>query len=93
MKQYCVYILSNGAKNLYIGSTSNLPQRLDEHRNHIYPKSFTAAYNLDKLVFAEVFDSSLDMIAFERKIKGWTRAKKLELILKHNPSWSDIHPG
>ena len=90
MKDYCVYILSNGAKNLYIGSTSDLEKRLGEHQDHVYPNSFTSRYNLDKLVFVEHFYSSLEMIAFERQIKGWSRAKKLKLILAQNPKWSDL---
>jgi putative endonuclease len=93
VKEYCVYILSNGARNLYIGATSNLEKRLGEHQEHASPKSFTARYNLDKLVFAETFSNARDMIAFERQIKGWTRAKKLKLILAQNPAWSDLSYG
>jgi putative endonuclease len=90
MKEYCVYILSNGARNLYIGVTSNLEKRLWEHSEGIHPDSFTARYNLDKLVFVAPFPTSLEMIAFEKQIKGWSRAKKLKLILAQNPDSRDL---
>ena len=85
-----MYILSNGARNLYIGVTSNREKRLWEHRNGVYPASFSSRYHLDKVVFAAMFPTSLEMIAFEKQLKGWSRAKKLKLILSRNPTWSDL---
>ena len=74
---------------LYTGVTNNLQRRLYEHKNKII-KGFTGRYNVNKLVF---FDSTADVkeaIAYEKKIKGWTRIKKEELINKQNPNWDDL---
>ena len=92
-KHFFVYILSNKTDvATYIGVTSNLPARVYEHKNHMDPNSFTAKYNITKLVYYE--EAGTDpLVAFEREkqLKGWTRAKKNALINSMNPTWSDLY--
>lgn len=75
---------------LYTGVTSNLKQRLWQHQNKIYPNSFTAKYNIQILVYFEVFDSIVTAISREKEIKGWSRKKKEALVEKGNPSWRQL---
>ena len=92
-KHFFVYILSNKTNvATYIGVTSNLPARIYEHKNHMDPNSFTAKYNITKLVYFE--EAGTDpLVAFEREkqLKGWTRAKKNALINSMNPEWKDLY--
>ena len=53
-------------------------------------KGFTEKYNVNKLVFFEEFSYVKDAIAEEKRIKGWTRANKIELIELINPKWEDM---
>lgn len=87
---YFVYILSNNIGSvLYIGVTSNLIKRLFEHRNKL-SEGFTKKYNVDNLVYYENFQQITDAIAAEKKLKGWTRKKKIALITNFNPTWKDL---
>ena len=49
--------------------------------------------NVDKLVYFTETDDSLDAISFEKKIKGWKRNRKIELIEQSNPNWDDLSEG
>lgn len=75
---------------LYIGVTSDLVVRVTEHKEKEYPKSFTAKYNLNKLVYFESFFSIEEAIAREKQIKGTSREKKDGLIASKNPEWKDL---
>lgn len=87
---YYVYILTNKYnKVLYVGVTNNLERRIIEHKKRLI-KGFTNKYNLDKLVYFEIFNNIDDAIASEKKVKGWTRRKKIQLIQSRNPKWDDI---
>ena len=87
---YFVYILSNWDDSvLYIGVTSDLEERLYEHRNHLVD-GFTKKYNVHKLVYFEESSDIKSAIAREKQLKGWTRRKKNELIKKNNPEWKDL---
>ena len=86
-----VYILTNkNNTTLYVGVTSALFSRAAEHRDKIFPKSFSAKYNLTKLVYYETFDSIVDAIAREKQLKAGSRKQKVKLINKHNPQWIDL---
>lgn len=90
MKSYWVYILTNKTnKVLYIGVTNNLERRTNEHKNKLLP-GFTSKYNLTKLVWFNEFNHVEDAITAEKKIKGWLRKKKDNLIEKDNPNWNDL---
>lgn len=74
---------------LYIGVTNNLERRVHEHKSKQIP-GYTEKYNLNKLVFCQDFSNVNDAIAVEKKLKGWVRRKKDELISNFNPSWKDL---
>lgn len=89
-KQYFVYILTN--KNhtvLYTGITSDLANRLFEHKEKL-TQGFTKLYNVDKLVYYEIFEDAYEAISREKQLKAGSRNKKLNLINAFNPSWCDL---
>ncbi len=75
---------------IYIGVTDNIEERVREHKNKIYPKSFTAKYNCESLVYFEEFENGENASVRERQFKKWKRDWKIKLIEEMNPSWSDI---
>ena len=86
-----MYILTNNKKNaLYTGVTSNLKDRIFKHMTNKYPGSFTARYNLKRLVYFECFESIGLAIKREKQIKAGTRQRKLDLINQMNPEWNDL---
>ncbi|MBE6457882.1 MAG: GIY-YIG nuclease family protein [Alphaproteobacteria bacterium] len=90
-KYYYVYIMASSRNGtLYIGVTSNLPQRIFEHKNHLLP-GFTDRYNVDKLVYFERHDNANDAIRREKRLKDWKRNWKKDLIEKYNPLWRDLY--
>ena len=89
---YWVYILTNKPKGtLYIGVTSNLPQRIEEHKQKRYENSFSARYNLNKLVYYEQFQMIGDAIGREKQLKSGNRATKEQLINSINPNLNDLY--
>jgi putative endonuclease len=86
---FYVYILSSRSRTLYIGVTNALRYRILEHRENV-PGSFTARYNIDRLVYVERFKYINNAIARERELKDWNRAKKIVLITAKNPTWEDL---
>ena len=89
---YYVYILTNRTnKVVYTGVTNDLIRRIYEHRHHLDKSSFTAQYNVEKLVYFEETPSSRAAIEREKQIKSWSRKKKNELIESKNPNWQDIY--
>jgi len=90
-KSYFVYILTNKTNTvLYAGTTSDLIKRVWEHKNKLV-ESFTHKYNINKLVYYEIFDSPEDAIKREKQIKAGSRQKKIDLIRKNNPSFRDLY--
>lgn len=86
-----VYIMSSPDKtSLYTGVTSNLENRVYEHKTKFYPKSFTARYNCVQLVYFKYFGSIEEAIAEEKRIKGGSRLQKLSLIESMNKNWRDL---
>ncbi len=91
MKPGFVYILTNkNNTTLYVGVTANLIQRVQQHQQKVNPKSFTARYNLNKLVYYEAFQMIGDAITREKQLKAGNRAKKIKLIETNNPNWVDL---
>ena len=92
MKSGFVYLLTNKNNTvLYVGVTSNLVERIEQHRTKKYPKSFTARYGLYKLVYWKAFSSIGEAIAREKQLKAGSRLKKIELINGSNPAWMDLY--
>jgi putative endonuclease len=91
MQSY-VYIITNKKNGtLYIGVTSDLIKRVYEHKNKVILTSFSAKYNLDKLVYYEVSENIESAILREKQMKKWNRAWKIQLIDQDNPSWKDLY--
>jgi putative endonuclease len=88
-KQFYVYLLASKSRTLYVGVTSDLQARLYQHKNKQLD-GFTAQYNIDRLVYFEVHNDALTAITREKQIKKWSRAKKIALIEKTNPTWEDL---
>jgi len=92
-KQYYVYIMTNKSNTvLYTGVTNDLIRRVFEHKNKLV-EGFTKKYNVDKLVFCEVYEDINSAIAREKQIKGGSRKKKIQLIENINKSWNDLYEG
>lgn len=90
---YYVYILTNQSNNvLYIGVTKDLVRRVYEHKHHLDPNSFTAKYNVTKLVYFEETSDARAAIEREKQLKGWSRMKKLFLVKEKNPAYHDLYP-
>lgn len=87
------YILTNeNNTTLYVGITADLVKRVEEHINKIHPNSFSAKYNLTKLVWFEGFNHIEDAITREKQLKAGNRKRKERLINSNNPNWEDLCP-
>jgi putative endonuclease len=92
-KQPCVYILASGRHGtLYIGVTSNLLGRLQQHREGSI-EGFTARYDVTRLVHFEMADTMEAAIEREKRLKKWNRDWKIALIERDNPDWEDLAIG
>ena len=90
MKQPCVYILASRRNGtLYIGTTSNLVQRVWQHKNEV-AGGFTERYGVTTLVWYEGHETMLSAVAREKQLKEWKRAWKLQLVERSNPLWRDL---
>jgi len=90
-KQFCIYILASKYRGtLYIGVTSNIIRRIFEHKNHLV-EGFTNTYNVNRLVYFEVFSSIEEAIEREKQLKHWNRDWKIKLIERSNPYWKDLY--
>lgn len=89
MRYFFVYILTNNSGTLYTGVTGGLECRLSYHQAGVGSR-FTSRYDIGKLLYYEIFGDIHEAIAREKRIKGWTRAKKIALFEAHNPGWLDI---
>ena len=90
--QYYVYMLSNCTNTVvYTGVTNDLVRRVYEHKHDAEPKSFTAKYQVHKLVYYEVTDYLRAALEREKQIKKWNRARKNQYISKMNPQWQDLY--
>jgi len=86
-----IYIMANKPNGvLYIGVTSNLENRIHQHRNNLI-FGFTAKYNLHSLVYYEVFGGIAEAISREKQLKNWRRKWKIDLIERSNPGWRDLY--
>ncbi len=92
MKPGYIYIITNNNHTvLYTGVTSDLTKRIKEHQDKRYQGSFSARYNVNKLVYYEAFQLIGDAISREKQIKAGSRAKKIALINSINAEWNDLY--
>jgi putative endonuclease len=90
-KNYFVYILANKNNNvLYIGVTSDLLARIYQHKDKMV-SGFTKKYNVDKLVYYEIYEDVYEAISREKQLKNLVRRKKIYLINNFNPKWIDLY--
>lgn len=90
-KTFYVYMLASGRNGtLYIGVTSNLLQRVWQHKQKLL-EGFTKTYGVDQLVWYEQHTSAETAITREKQIKHWKRDWKIRLIEATNPYWQDHH--
>ena len=89
---WSVYIITNKPNGvLYIGKSKRLKERIYQHKNKVHPKTFSARYNLHKLVYFENHEIEDDAKLRERQLKKWNRDWKIELIESANPEWKDLY--
>ncbi len=87
--RYYVYIMASRSLNLYTGVTNSIYQRALQHKSGEI-EGFTKKYNINRLVYYEMFEHIGSAIAREKQVKAWTRAKRLALIKSMNPAWQDL---
>ena len=87
----CVYILASRRKGtIYTGATSNLPQRVWQHKQGLV-EGFTRTYSVHTLVWCEQHETMASAIVREKALKKWPRAWKVALIEELNPGWRDLY--
>lgn len=90
-KQYYIYIMTNKYNTvLYTGITNDLKKRIYEHKEKLV-EGFTKRYNINKLVYYEIFNDPVTVISREKQIKAGSKAKKIGLIEKANSEWKDLY--
>ena len=92
MAGYVYMMASRKHGTLYIGVTADIVRRVWEHRDKVFPESFTARYNVNRLVWYQEFDDITDAISHEKRMKRWRREWKVQLIEESNPEWDDLYP-
>jgi putative endonuclease len=91
-KHYSVYIMGSLSGTLYIGFSGNLHRRFFQHKFHHF-EGFTDRYDVTRLLYWESYDDVHEALARETQLKGWSRAKKIGLIVRKNPHWIDLASG
>ena len=91
MREHCyyVYIMASRSRTLYIGFTSELFVRVQKHKNDAF-EGFSKQYQCHRLVYYEAFGDVNKAIAREKQLKRWSRAKKINQIMRQNPAWADL---
>lgn len=85
-----MYIITNKKDGvLYIGVSNDLERRMFEHKNKLV-EGFSSRYNLDKLIYFEVYQYISDAIKREKNLKKWKRDWKINLIVEENTDWKDL---
>jgi putative endonuclease len=86
-----VYIITNKKNGtVYIGETGNIKARISQHKRKVHPTTFSARYNLDKLVYFEIVASKEAALKREKQLKKWNRDWKIRIIEEKNPEWNDL---
>jgi putative endonuclease len=88
---YYVYLLASRREGtLYLGVTNDLIRRTYEHKTKAI-HGFSSRYNVDRLVWFEIYDDPTTAIAREKELKKWHRDWKIRLIEEANPNWDDLY--
>lgn len=91
MNLWYIYIIANKPNGvIYIGVTDDIEEKVKEHKLKVYPKSFTARYNCENLIYFEEFENGEEASIRELQFKKWKRNWKIKLIEEMNPIWSDL---
>jgi putative endonuclease len=90
MKTFYVYIMASLSGILYIGYTNRLDERVRAHKSKHFQGSFSARYNVNRLVWYEEHGFAMNAITREKQIKKWNREWKMKLIESLNPGWNDL---
>jgi putative endonuclease len=91
MKAWLYITASKPNGVIYVGITTELKYRIESHKNKKYTHSFSARYNVDKLVYYEEYPNILPAREFEIQLKGGSRRAKIKLIEAFNPEWEDLY--
>ena len=90
-RQPCVYLLASRRNGtLYVGVTSNLVQRVWQHKNN-FVEGFTKRYGIHTLVWHELHETMESAILREKVIKAWKRSWKIALVEESNSGWRDLY--
>ena len=89
VRAYWVYIMARRSRVLYTGVTNDLGRRVKEHKQSLIA-GFTQRHRITRLVYFEAYTEIRDAIAREKQIKAWTRARRISLVERRNPSWEDL---
>jgi putative endonuclease len=92
-RTYYVYILASESRELYVGVTNDIYQRVWQHRSGLDPNSYSARHQTFRLVYCESTPDVLAGLRREKQIKSWSRRRRLELIDRANPDWRDLAEG
>ena len=89
-RSYFVYSMTNRTRTvLYTGVTTDLKRRVWQHREKIF-EGFTSRYQVERLVYYEMFDDVNSAIAREKQLKAGSRQKKIDLVNALNAEWRDL---
>ena len=88
-KLFYVYVMASRSRTLYVGFTSDLYVRVQQHRKGTY-EGFSSENNCRRLVSSETYTDPITAMAGEKQIKRWRGEKKLFLIEQSNPTWIDL---
>jgi len=88
-KLYYTYIVASRSHNFYVGMTSEIELRIQQHKEGRF-EGYSKKYNCDRLVWFERHVYVEDAIRREKQLKGWSRARKIWLIERENAAWTDL---
>jgi putative endonuclease len=87
---FVVYILASRSLNFYVGVTRRFRYRIWQHKTKFFPECHTAKYNIDRLLYFETFQTAAPAFGREKKLKPWSKKKKLWLVRTTNPNLQDL---
>ena len=89
MRQYYIYIMTNGVGTLYVGMTNDLMLRIHQHKEKLVD-GFAKKNSITMLVYYEATNDIVAAISREKQLKRWSSSQKIALVESMNPQWSDL---